>query len=355
MGAKQNGCCCGPPSEGYRLYAGVHFLVGGVGASGKIIELDPATGALIGTLHNCTRGVRAVEVDPTTGNIYICDTSSSTGDVVALDSSGTLLWTWSPPTPHSLPSLAVSNDGHVYAITQLSPTVYKIDSTTGVENTTGWPYTFGALTTPFAGGGVGHGLCVDQSGNVYVGGVNNLGVRVVKLTSAGSVSWTSLCQNVASAVIINTQANRLAINAAGTQLSVPRYTGSIPSQHNMMFLNAATGAVTGGVTHSAFGYVAAYGPGANSYMTGRSNTGAANGVTVRKDLFNYYSTQALDSYGLAIGPDGAEFLGTGSNLSPSYIIFRMNAGSGWAYTESDSTAECLGLATSAGQVGAFGL
>lgn len=331
---------------------GIGTVSAGIPINSRLTVLNPQTGALIGVLYTVSDQITSIACDPLTGNIYLTNTTSSSGSVVAVDSVGTLLWTWSPATASPLYGISATNDGYVYVMASTGAKVYKIDATSGVEITTGWPYTMGTGTSPYGAGGIGVATCVDQSGNVYIGGINNAGTRAVSLTAAGGVSWSSTVTNVASPVI-NSQVSGLAINAAGTQLAASRYGGNtLPD--GCYLLQASTGIVLGSVKNTTPGSVdimqcAAFNATGNAYHGG-SNLGAVlGGPYVRKDFSVFLSAAGVQiSNALAVGLDGNVFTTT----TTGYRVMCVTPA--WVYDEG-VTERVTALEVSTGRVGAFGI
>ncbi|MES2788121.1 MAG: SBBP repeat-containing protein [Planctomycetota bacterium] len=290
-----------------------------------MIRVDPITGAVLGIIHTEPKDITSIACDPTNGHLYLA--CAADNNVVAINSSGGVLWTASYGT--RVRCVAVTNSGYVYAVGS-GGTVKKYDAASGAAITSGWPYTHGAGLT---------GVCVDQSGNVYVCGSTNVGLKnCVALTNGGSVRWSVRIPDTPGFQTCN----GLAIDAAGAGIALAK-DGNSPTAQTAFSVDAATGGFVGAIHGqqmgcAACGYVMGY-----QLVGGVANAG---GYRVRKDLLVHYKGVFTIS-SLAVGPDNREFAAQGSSGVWSIT-------DGWSITGAFGTT-FQNVETSAGRVGAFGL
>lgn len=289
-------------------------------------------------------GVFAICCD-TSGNLYYSDDAT----IVAVTEGGTARWTASHSA--NITGLAVTADGWLYATGGTDIT--KWNTTTGVQNTTGWPHTWGG-TQLFA-------VCVDQSGNVYACGTSNgTPSQVVSLDSGGTPRWEAA---ITSATATTLRGRGIAIDHTNTLLAVAGeitniITDPIATAKNCLTLSAVNGGLVNSFARGGQTYHAAYGPTGIRYFCGQVN---AAGYYLRKITSDYYSPSDLGpgTYWIdqiAIGMDGSEFvIARGTTNTPSDPVRKIN-GTPWA-KEISSSANAGGysICHSLGLVGAFGV
>lgn len=345
MGAKHNKCCCSAPAV--IVYAGIMDIVGGLGKVGRVTALDGPTGSLIGVLYTATEAISAIACDPTTGKIYITDSSSTAGVVKALNSSGGLLWTWTPGATAALSGLAVANDGYVYATSRTTGKVYKIDASSGTEITSGWPYNPGSASLVC--------VCVDQSGNVFTGGRISSLPTAAMLTSSGSIVWSATIANVTPGAL--PIVNAIAVDAGGTELAIGIATSAVAGLSDCYKVDAATGSINGSVYSSNLQQASAYSATAIAYSyVGGAQDGS--GYTVQKELAGYYKTFTNTVQGIAVARDDTTYLGTQKGTggtSNTHCVYSIEYG--WTHDEFDGITNkvCACIDTNHGRLGAFGL
>lgn len=345
MSGKHNKCCCTAAS--LIVYAGIMDIVGGLAKVGRVTALDAITGTLIGVLYTATEEITALACDPTTGKIYITDSSNTSGVVKALSSSGGLLWTWTPGSAAVLSGLAVSNDGYVYVASRTTGQVYKIDAATGSEITSGWPYNPGSASLTC--------VCVDQSGNIYTGGRISSLPKAVMLASSGSVVWSATIANVTPGAL--PIVNAIAVDAGVSELAIGLSTSAVSGLSDCYKVDAATGGINGSVLRSNLQQSAAYSATvpANSYVGGSQD---GSGYTVQKELTGYYKTFSNNVQGIAVARNDTTYLatqkGTGGTINNHYV---WSVDYGWTHDEFDGVTNkvCRCIDTSEGRIGAFGL
>lgn len=338
MAFKHNKCCCTPN----------YFLYVGYSAHDVAYTIDPAT-QTYSTFKTGLGGVRSIAVDPTTGYVYFGN--SATGVITCVDSSGTTIWTSST----AVSQVAVSNDGYLYVASGFY--IRKLQANDGTEITTGgWPY---SLSTPTDM--VFWSVAVDQSGNVYAGGLNSgRTIRALSVTSSASLRWSTPLRNTlfaADTSVVNR--TNIAVNAAGDECVCTRVAeSSEPTVHGHYEISASTGGTVGSTRLSAPSVGgqqnglpgAAYGPSGDSYGVA---TADASGHQLVKNVSGtgYFippKTGGLQA--IAVGRDGEEYyvqLRAGGDPTSFGSVL-----GGW---DIDLGINLTCIAASDGLIGAFGL
>lgn len=247
-----NDCpCCQPPTQIQRGRSTEFIYVAGretvsstnyaviwkVTNGGTLTRFYPAT---TGTAAMSGRAVSHVDADRQ-GNIYfnLVNGLTSQDDIYCVDATGALKW--SAPiggtSRNDITTIAVSSEGYLYVAASSTGHIWKLDANTGVEITTGWPYTLTGATQVA-------GMCVDQAGNVYAGGARNPGVpgnTLVSLSPDGSVRW--LVDLLGSGESASGVIRDIAINLDNTELSVSK-SQSGGSNSDYFEIDPATGSFT---------------------------------------------------------------------------------------------------------------
>ncbi len=349
MSGKHNKCCCGTGS--YWIYSGTY-------QNGNIHRIDPLTGAYTAWSTGVVGRSYSLNVDPTTGYVY--SANGATNTIHCLNSSGGLVWSTSPasiPGSEIMYACAVTNSGYVYAVTD-GGRVHKLQANNGVEITSGWPYVA-------TGGAVFRCVCVDQSGNVYVGGDNTAQtIRALSLSPAGSVRWTSNVKfGITGSEAASLGVYGVAINAAGTSLLAQRRTdaATVPLLHSHYQLNAATGAITasmkgaGDSSGTQFGNAVDWGSGPTAWCLQAPRSSAGTKYTILKDLIEFGVGASNCRDDLIATRDGNVFYcGQSNNNAPFNGFNVISPTLGWAVAVGSSGLQHT-LAASDGRIGAFGL
>lgn len=194
-----------------------------VGYSGnsRLFKFNRSTGTYRVISNGVLSGVRSISCHPLTQMIYV---AGGVGDVTCLRPSGSVVWSVELGSGGQISDLCISNENELYVAFR-SGKIFKLNGETGEEITDGWPYTLSGMRF--------NCVCVARSGNVYAGGENdarvvgenNPGVvRLLSLTSAGSLRWTNPIFHFSEIFIEDTEVYSLAVAGDESSLTLTRGT-----------------------------------------------------------------------------------------------------------------------------------
>lgn len=331
-------CCCSPVSDIY---------VGTVG-SRIIYQFKSDTGAnSIWKTFSNPINPSSIACNPNNSRIYIASSLA----VNCFDKLGNQIWGTSLSGP--VIGVAVTNEGSVYACTSAG-VIHKLNETTGVAITTGWPYSPG-------GGAAFQVCCADQSGNIYAGGDNTAkSLRAVSLTPSGSVRWTSAVTNNAGLETGSFGTICMSVNSDGTEVACARkLKNPAPAGLNSLYLlNASSGGISSSVgptgsTGAFSGNGSGYDSLGNSYL-GILDTVPSSGHLLYKNLAAYLSyptTPFPNALAISRNDNDIYFASSGVVNFSAAMVYSLNKG--WS-VEIPTQSQFNFIELSSGRIGAFG-
>lgn len=245
-----------------------------IGPSPNTVSKVTASGSSTVTFATITNNTvadgQAMCVD-SNGNIFICQ--AGTGDIIKVTPSGTVSVFATGLTSPS--SICIDSSNTLYVGMQTTPTVKVAKITSGGTVTNPWADTGNAQNC--------YGMCIDPSGNVFVGSTG--GSKIAKITPAGVVtsSWGST-GGFPTYLCSDSSGNIFSANETGPSLSK---------------VTAAGVSTTAFATFSGFTPVSCICDSAGNIFVGSSSTTLAK-VTAAGSLTQSYATIGSNAQSLAM-------------------------------------------------------